>query len=61
MSHRYIILHQWLETDLGDMGAGKGESIGEVQKGTWGRRGMGRTRQSARSRGTGAHHVAGRS
>ena len=33
MSHRYIILHQWLETDLGDVGAGKGESIGEVQKG----------------------------
>ena len=33
MSHRYIILHHWLETDLGDVGAGKGESIGEVQKG----------------------------
>lgn len=33
MSHGYIISHQWLETDLGDMGAGKGESIREAQKG----------------------------
>ena len=33
MSHGYIISHQWLETDLGDVGAGKGEGIGEAQKG----------------------------
>lgn len=33
MSHGYIISHQWLETDLGDVGAGKGEGIREAQKG----------------------------